>query len=136
MTSDDETRARGPKAASLARAVAHKSSGGHSPHIAQLRNRVEHDPNPAFPPRTHSMSYVYKPYPKWLHFEGDPSVLVQDEAEHEAYIASLPEAGGDAKLRAKPGRPKKAQADAPESMAADDPEVVAETPPDPEMGES
>lgn len=30
----------------------------------------------------------YKPYPKWLHFEGEPSVLVQDEAEHEAVIAA------------------------------------------------
>lgn len=32
----------------------------------------------------------YVPYPKWLHFEGEQSVLVQDEADHAEVIAARP----------------------------------------------
>lgn len=109
MSQDDEHRARGAKAAALAKTVAHRSSGGHSPHIAQLRNRVEHDPNTVpHPHRAHRMTYEYQAYPKWLHFDGAPSVLVQDETEQDAVLAARPEVSD--KPRNKGGRPRKAEA--------------------------
>ncbi len=96
---DDEPRGRGARSA--VKAAGHKASGGHSPQT--LRNRVIHDPNAPDEPHHHERRHMaYIPYPKWLHFDGEPSVLVKDEAEREAHMASrvVPEKRG-------PGRPKK-----------------------------
>lgn len=75
--------------------------------------------------------YEYKPYPKWLHCDGEPSVLVKDEAEHEAALAAREPAPavdeGDAKPK-KGGR--KAKAD---DAAA---EALADAEPAPEQAES
>lgn len=124
MAADPKSRT-----AATVRAIGHKASGGHSLLTPRpLRNRLERDPNTIDRPhhhREHPMAYV--PYPKWLHFEGEPSVLVANKDEHDAVMAAREEA---ATPKRGPGR-KKTMDDLPpkvfELAPGDDPdEPVAE----------
>jgi len=80
--SDDETASRSRGARTAVRAAGHTASGGHPPY----RNRISREPN-VLPPKPHGAHRMeFQEYPKWLHFDGEPSVLVADEGEEAAAL--------------------------------------------------
>ncbi len=101
MSRDDEiaSRAGSRGARSTVRSAGHTASGGHS----LLKNRISHEPN-ALPPdfKRHHMPQ-HTDYPRWVHFEGKPSVVAQTPEEEAALI----EADKPAPRR---GRPPKTEA--------------------------
>lgn len=120
MSDDPKSRT-----ASTIRAAGHKASGGHSLLTPRaVGHRLHREPND-FSDHTKGRSRMtYVPYPKWLHFDGEPSVLVRDkDGEAEALAAR------DAPEKRGPGRPKKVveAAVAPDALAP-----VAATPELPE----
>lgn len=117
------------------RAAGHKAAGGHSLLTPRpVGHRLHREPNDFSDHRKGHRSMAYVPYPKWLHFEGAPSVLVQNEAEHEA-VMDAREAAPEPEKRG-PGRPKKVVVEPPEKVFdlapgddPDPPEAAAETDP-------
>lgn len=104
---DDEARgrSRGRSTAAQVRSVGHAASGGHSPY------RFRREPNDIHHHGRKPMAYEHQEYPKWLHFEGEPSVLVGSLAEEEAVLgareADTADDGEDAPLEANAEAPKR-----------------------------
>ena len=105
--SDD--KARGRSAARQVRSVSHPRGGGHSPY------RFRREPNtydPLHPHRRHGgRNMEFQEYPKWLHFEGEPSVLVQDADEEAAALAERAPAPTQETAAAKPRKTPVTQAE-------------------------
>lgn len=111
------------RTARTVRAVGHKASGGHSLLTPRtVGHRLHREPNDFSDHHRGRSRMVYVPYPRWLHFEDGPSILVQDEAEEVATLAAHaaaatvePVAEEPAPKRG-PGRPVKAKAEPPEKV--------------------
>lgn len=122
---DDEPKSRTSRAI---RAAGHRASGGHSLLIPRpAGHRLHREPNNLDHHHQGHRMTAFAEYPKWLHFEGEPSVLVRDaDDETEALAAREPAAE-----KRSPGRPKKAQAEPAEKTfelaPGDDPDSPAES---------